>query len=142
MRDHHSSKVIIPFGSEYLVLSHEQFEEARRRGRELMPPDIGSAPVPEPAEILDAGGMETRTGIPASWFLEQARRGTVPHLRAGKYVRFNLSEALNALRSRDGTRTSYPKGHEKGAPAQTVGRRRYPRATTSGSKRTDPRTLC
>jgi hypothetical protein len=94
--------VLIPFGREYLALSREHYEEALRRGRELMPP---AAPLPETVEreeILDAAGMEERTGIPATWWLEQARRDAIPHIRAGKYVRFQLTAVLQALRSRDG----------------------------------------
>ena len=93
------SEVLIPFGSECLALSREQFEEARQRGREIIPPAPQSRVTSAPSEILDADGMETRTGIPATWWLEQARQGTVSHIRAGKYVRFNFFEALEALRS-------------------------------------------
>jgi len=88
--------VIIPFGTEVLVLDHGAFEEARQRGRELMPPPAPPSPV-SASEILDAADMEVRTGIPASWFLEQARRNAIPHIRAGKYVRFKLEETLSAL---------------------------------------------
>ncbi len=90
--------VLIPFGDGLLALTREQFEEARRRGRELRQPQANTPPA-EKAEILDAAGMEGRTRIPASWWLEQARRNAIPHLRAGKYVRFRLSETLEALRS-------------------------------------------
>jgi hypothetical protein len=52
--------------------------------------------------------MEAETGIPASWFLEQARKGRIPHIRAGKYVRFKLGEVLDYLKvtSRPGDRLS------------------------------------
>lgn len=93
------SDVLIPFGGEYLALSSEQLAEALKRGREIMPPATTTAAAIAPAEILDAEGAEARTGIPASWWLEQARRDAIPHIRAGKYVRFELSEALEALRS-------------------------------------------
>lgn len=87
--------LLIPFGAEFLALDHATFEEARQRAREMLP-----SPSTAPAvtsEILDADGIAERTGIPASWFLEQARRGDIPHLRAGKYVRFKLDEVLAAL---------------------------------------------
>ena len=91
------SDVLIPFGGEHLALTLEQFREARERARTLMPQTTAPGHTPQADQVLDAEGMETATGIPASWFMEQARRGTVPHLRAGKYVRFRLNETLLAL---------------------------------------------
>jgi len=41
--------------------------------------------------------MNKETGIPRTWFLEQARQNKIPHLRAGKYVRFKLSEVIAAI---------------------------------------------
>jgi hypothetical protein len=38
--------------------------------------------------------MQARTSIPASWFLEQARKETVPHVRLGKYVRFRATDVI------------------------------------------------
>lgn len=90
--------VLVPFGTDWLAMSAEQFQEARERGRSLAPaaakPQIATA---EPDRIFDAGAMEKATGIPATWFLEQARRGEIPHLRAGKYVRFNLGAVIEHL---------------------------------------------
>ena len=89
--------VVIEFSGQVLVLSEASFEEARLRGLELMP----TAPADTAAtEILDASGMEDRTKIPASWWLESSRRGTVPYLKFGKYVRFVLSEALAAAKEK------------------------------------------
>lgn len=91
------SEVLIPFGGEYLALTLEQFREAQDRARALVPTGTTPADTHQADQVLDAEGMEKVTGIPASWFMEQARRGTVPHLRAGKYVRFRLNETLLAL---------------------------------------------
>lgn len=91
--------VLIPFGSEYLALSREQFEEARQRGQEIMPQAGRQDVATQHDEILDADGMEKRTGIPATWWLENARRGSIPHLRAGKYVRFVLTDAIAFLKT-------------------------------------------
>lgn len=91
--------VLIPFGNDFLALTPEQVREARERARALIPQPAAPALTPAADQVLDAEGMEKATDIPATWFLEQARRGTVPHLRAGKYVRFRLSETLEALRS-------------------------------------------
>lgn len=91
--------ILIPFGGEYLALTPDQLEAARQRGREIMRPAETHVPHPQDDPIFDADGMEARTGIPASWWLEQARRGEVPHIRAGKYVRFRLNETLASLRA-------------------------------------------
>jgi len=89
--------VLIPFGSECLALSPQEFASAIERGRSLFP----AATEKSPAERwLDAEEMEKETGIPSSWWLEQARRNAIPHLAAGKYRRFLLSEATQALKHR------------------------------------------
>jgi hypothetical protein len=91
--------VLIPFGGAWLALTPEQFQAAVARAAELVPAAKAEQGAPAAAEILDAEGMEARTGVPASWWLEQARKGTVPHIRAGKYVRFELGTVLAALES-------------------------------------------
>ncbi len=90
--------LLISIGGEHLALTRAEFEQARARGRELMP--ATPPPTNTPADrILDAEGMAQETGVPASWFLEQARQGTIPHIRAGKYVRFQIAEVLDHLKA-------------------------------------------
>lgn len=92
--------VLVEFAGQVLALERVEFEQALARGRELLPAPVpASATTPPVDEIADAHGMERRTGIPASWYLEQARRGAIPHLRAGKYVRFAVGATLEALRA-------------------------------------------
>jgi len=95
--------VLIPIGHDYLALPQEQFQEALKRGRELMPNQLPNTPVHTDDRIVDAEGAAAITGVPATWFLEQARQEGIPHLRFGKYVRFRLSEALEAAMVRRGT---------------------------------------
>ncbi len=90
--------VLIPLGDRCLALSQDQFVEALRRGRELMGENVASQAAPTD-RVLDAEGMEAETKIPATWFLQQARCGKIPHVRAGKYVRFERAKVLEALRT-------------------------------------------
>ena len=82
-----------------LALELAEFIGAIARGEQMAPSRQPACTEPD-IEVLDADGMQARTSVPASWWLEAARRGDVPHIRAGKYVRFNLREALTALESR------------------------------------------
>jgi len=49
---------------------------------------------------LDAEDAGKMTEVPASWFLEAARQERIPHVRMGKYVRFRMSDVLQALEVR------------------------------------------
>jgi hypothetical protein len=91
--------ILLDFAGQPLAFDEEVFEAARLRGLEMMPP-ASPGPGESGAGILDAGGMEAETGVPASWWLEAARQGTVPHLKLGKYIRFSLREALEAAKGR------------------------------------------
>ena len=42
--------------------------------------------------LLTAAELAERLSVPAGWPLEQARAGTIPHVRLGRYVRFEWSE--------------------------------------------------
>lgn len=77
---------------EFLALSLDQFEEARALGQRVVGPAAPPANDPPEEPLLTAEQMETRTSIPATWFLEQARRDAIPHFRFGKYPRFRFSE--------------------------------------------------
>ena len=89
--------VVVLFGGAVLALDDAEFEAALQRGREL-----AFSPPSEQAngtmQIVDAAGAEAATGVPASWFLEAARRDDIPHLRLGKYVRFDLAEVCAAAK--------------------------------------------
>jgi excisionase family DNA binding protein len=39
--------------------------------------------------LLDAADVADRLGVPKSWVLESARSGAIPHVRLGRYVRFD-----------------------------------------------------
>jgi hypothetical protein len=91
-----ADRIIIAFGPEFLVLSPEEFAQARTRGRELLEPGESTrspAPASGPS-LLDADALAEATGVPARWWTDQAREHRVPHRRIGRRVRFDLAEVL------------------------------------------------
>jgi excisionase family DNA binding protein len=42
--------------------------------------------------LLDAKAVAERLGVPESWVRESARAGAIPHVRLGRYVRFDLAD--------------------------------------------------
>jgi excisionase family DNA binding protein len=44
------------------------------------------------APLLDARGAAALLNVPASWVLAEARADRIPHLRLGRYVRFDAAE--------------------------------------------------
>ena len=42
--------------------------------------------------LVDAQAVANRLGVPVSWVREQTRSGAIPHLRLGRYVRFDLED--------------------------------------------------
>ena len=54
--------------------------------------------------LLTAGELAERLGVPESWVRTEERTGRIPSVRLGKYVRFKLSavERTLAERSRQG----------------------------------------
>jgi excisionase family DNA binding protein len=55
--------------------------------------------VPSPARLLTAAELAERLSVPASWPLEQARAGNIPHVRLGRYVRFEWEDIAVWLES-------------------------------------------
>jgi excisionase family DNA binding protein len=42
--------------------------------------------------LLDATAAGAQLGVPASWCLAEARADRIPHVRLGRYVRFDADE--------------------------------------------------
>lgn len=91
-----SDLVLIPFpGLGTLALSREQFDAALAVGSSL-------ARVPAPSvteqseELVDAECLERRTGVPASWWMAQARKGCIPFRKIGRRVRFDAREVIHS----------------------------------------------
>jgi excisionase family DNA binding protein len=45
-----------------------------------------------PAPLLNAQQAAELLGVPPTWVLAQARRGAIPHVRLGRYVRFRADD--------------------------------------------------
>jgi excisionase family DNA binding protein len=52
---------------------------------------IGERAVPP---LLDAGQAAAILNVPRSWVAAEARAGRIPHVRLGRYVRFNRDELV------------------------------------------------
>ena len=87
--------IFIPFGVSFLALAPEEIKVAKDRARMILG-DPFENPKKRKQEdfVVDADGAENETGVPSSWFLEQARSKRIPHLRFGKYVRFKLKDVI------------------------------------------------
>lgn len=112
MKELTNATLLIPFNSGWLALTYTQFDEAWTRGQEIMITQSNHEIVKED-KILDADGMYKTTGVPASWFLEAARRGDIPCFQFGKYKRFSLREVLECLLSHDRHTDKQSVGHGK-----------------------------
>jgi len=42
--------------------------------------------------LVDAEAVAVRLGVPVSWVYESTRSGAIPHVRLGRYVRFDLDD--------------------------------------------------
>lgn len=50
--------------------------------------------------LLDAAAAGALLGVPKSWVLAEARHDRIPHVRFGRYVRFDAVELLAWTRER------------------------------------------
>jgi excisionase family DNA binding protein len=49
---------------------------------------------PPPAPLLDAEQAAALLNVPASWLMTEARAKRCPHVKLGKYVRFDRTELV------------------------------------------------
>ena len=52
------------------------------------------------APLIDAKAAGELLGVPHTWVLEQARHDRIPHVRLGRYVRFDAEELAAWARRR------------------------------------------
>jgi excisionase family DNA binding protein len=50
--------------------------------------------------LIDARAAGELLGVPHTWILEQARHDRIPHIRLGRYVRFEAETLLDWARNR------------------------------------------
>lgn len=98
--------VLIPLSCGFLALSRDDFMQALAMGREIAGIADNKSVASETEKLMDAKGASEATGIPDSWFLEAARQGRIPHIKAGKYVRFRMTDLIESLEVRHGHRAS------------------------------------
>ena len=79
------------------------------------------------APLLDARGAAALLNVPASWVLAEARADRIPHVRLGRYVRFDAAE----LQIWWQTRRRGP--WRSGGAAATIARAGVTSATTASS---------
>jgi excisionase family DNA binding protein len=95
-----TDRVIIPFGTEALVLTEVELAEARRRGREFMPQATEPAARAERAGLVTAKALAAEFSLPVSCIYEYAKAGRIPSVRVGKHVRFDKHLVRAALQDR------------------------------------------
>ena len=73
------------------LLATRLLDDAGRNPEQDRPNSEGSE------DLLTAGELADRLKLPESWIRAAERDGRIPGLRAGKYVRFKLSDVEQAL---------------------------------------------
>lgn len=65
-------------------------------------PEIQAVPRLEdvPGRLIDVRELSRILNVPVSWLYERTRKGAIPSIRVGKYVRFNLQEVLAFFRAK------------------------------------------
>jgi excisionase family DNA binding protein len=64
------------------------------------------------APLLDANGAADLLSVPMSWVLAEARADRIPHVRLGRYVRFDADELAEWCKARQrGPRSPADQAH-------------------------------
>jgi len=117
--------VLIPCpGLGTLAMTCDEFNSALAAGRQLgssNPPPVPCAPNASD-ELVDAQQLEQRTGVPATWWMAQARQQRIPFRKIGRRVRFDPNEVL--------TETGGPQN-----PSNLIQRGVYPALRSAGLRK-------
>jgi excisionase family DNA binding protein len=72
--------------------------------------------------LLTAKDVAALLNVPASWVLEHARAGTIPHVRLGRYVRFDEDEVRSWVETcRQGGRPTRLRRYDPATSPRTAG---------------------
>jgi hypothetical protein len=83
--------------------------------------------------LIDAKTAGELLGVPHTWLLREARRDAVPHVRLGRYVRFDADQLLAWARNR-ARGPAYPlQSNRQGGPGAVAAAR----GPTPAPRRTD-----
>lgn len=77
---------------------------------------VSPSPVHPNAALLDASGAAGLLSVPKTWVLAEARADRIPHVRLGRYVRFDPAELIAWTR---GSRHAGPRAPGYGPGAST-----------------------
>lgn len=66
-------------------------------------PELTDSQVNRSVRLLTAEEVQELTSIKRTWWLAEARENRIPHIRAGKYVRFEYPTVVRFLRERSAT---------------------------------------
>jgi excisionase family DNA binding protein len=93
-----TDRVLIPFGPEILVLTAEEFAQARDRGREISPPrEQYRAAATASQSLVRAETIAEQFNLAKSAVYEYAKAGRIPCVRVGRHVRFDVAAVRSAL---------------------------------------------
>jgi excisionase family DNA binding protein len=72
--------------------------------------------------LLDARAIAELLAVPETWVREHARAGTIPHVRLGRYVRFDEDDVLAWVEScREGGRPAKLRRYDPSNSPRTAG---------------------
>lgn len=97
----------------WLGLTPEELATGQQRATDLgLATGAGPSAAPtQPTSVerwLTSAELAELTGVGDTWWEGAAKREEVPHIRAGKFLRFRLSEVLETLHSRHAVRLTAP----------------------------------
>ena len=87
--------VVIPTPFGVIALSTDALRKARVAAENLFYDSIptrNQSEVAHPTTLLDARATANLFGLDETWFLTRARENRIPHIRMGKYIRFDPAE--------------------------------------------------
>jgi len=89
--------VLVPWGNAFLRLTPAEFSAAMGRGLAAGPISAPAQPPGTGEGLLDSRAMSERLGVSEEQVEALARRGEIPSVRVGRYLRFDPVEVRRVL---------------------------------------------